>query len=679
MKNESLGAWVRDYGWLLLILLSAAAFRFHDLADVPPGLTHDEADHGLTAWQIASAGLREIYFTVGYGREPLYDYLSAGLMAFLGPSFLAGRLVSAFASLIMIAAIIAWVRRGFGRSAALLTGAGLAVGFWPVMSGRQALRSILLPTLFALAVLIFWLAVQRVLADEGRPGSPDARFRQLPLFIAAGVLLGLTFYTYIPARALWLVFPALLIYWLLWHRDVLREVWKQTGIMLLVMLVVAAPLLHYLVTNPGAETRITQLAQPLLAARQGELGLLAQHAMSSLRLFFVEGDPAWRYNIAGRPLLGPLFGGLFLVGLLLLLWQTIRGDARSARLPGSAAFLSMAWLLLGFLPSLVTGPALSMTQAIGMQPMLYLLPAAALSVGGALLVGDDRWKIRPVLVSAALLLYGAVAVTTYRDYFIVWAESPEVRVQYEATMVAAIDYLNASGQGEVTVSTITPGPYHSPALAQMVLSNADVTLRWFDGRGSLLLPRAANATLVLPGFTPIPDALMPYLDTADLVETMPLRDTDLDRPLRFLKLDREAMSESWRERLTPVQAQFAENVVLTGYEIQPATAGPSARVNLVTAWQALQPLEGVVLFTHILGPEGVPIAQADQLDVPGTSWQRGDTFLQLHQMTLPPDISAGEYQVAVGVYNAFEGRRLVLQGEDGVSDLLPVSSLVVRP
>ena len=124
MRNHESWTWIERYGWPLLILLLAAVMRFHDLAGVPPGLTHDEADHGLTAWQIASDGLREIYFTIGYGREPLYDYAVAALMSFLGPSILAGRLVSVFASLILIAAMMAWVNGAFNRSTALMTGAG---------------------------------------------------------------------------------------------------------------------------------------------------------------------------------------------------------------------------------------------------------------------------------------------------------------------------------------------------------------------------------------------------------------------------------------------------------------------------------------------------------------------------------------------------------------------------
>ncbi len=74
--------------WRLLILLTAVFLRLYKLATIPPGLTHDEADHGITAWSIANDGVRDLYFTIGYGREPLYDYITAVLMKITGPTTL---------------------------------------------------------------------------------------------------------------------------------------------------------------------------------------------------------------------------------------------------------------------------------------------------------------------------------------------------------------------------------------------------------------------------------------------------------------------------------------------------------------------------------------------------------------------------------------------------------------
>ena len=308
----------RRIGLITLILLIAAAFRLVGLSSappgmtgvppgmtgVPPGMTHDEADHGLTAWAIVN-GARDIYFTIGYGREPLYDYATALVMAGTGPTIFAARLTSVFFSLIMIAAVYAWTRRAFGAPVALLAAAGLAVAFWPVMAGRQALRSIALPALFALATLFFWQGLvsrqggkgEREKGSRGETRAPSPLLPLSPspllMFTLAGLILGLTFYTYIPARVMWLAFPALAAYLAFAAPPAerrLRDLLDGTALTLIVAAFVAAPLFFYLANNPGVEVRIDELSAPLDAAASGDFGRLLENAIGALRLFTIEGD-----------------------------------------------------------------------------------------------------------------------------------------------------------------------------------------------------------------------------------------------------------------------------------------------------------------------------------------------------------------------------------------------------
>ena len=139
-----------------------------------------------------------LYQTVGYGREPLFDYLLAAWQGAAGVSGLALRLLPAYLSLLMLSVTFRWVRSAFGRPVALLTVALLAVSFWPLATGRQLLRSGLLPLLFTGAALGFW----RLLGDK-RP-----RAGSLLLFV---LCLAAAIYTYLPARVLWLVFPLALV------------------------------------------------------------------------------------------------------------------------------------------------------------------------------------------------------------------------------------------------------------------------------------------------------------------------------------------------------------------------------------------------------------------------------------------------------------------------------------
>ena len=420
------------------------------------------------------------------------------------------------------------------------------------MAARQGLRSITLPALFTLALYFFWRGLRRLeIGPFGFAQGKDWRlethrslitdYRLLITFLMSGLLLGLTFYTYIPARGLWLLFPALLVVGSLWQRGWLRRAWLGTAVTLLVAGLVAWPLLAYLRANPTAEVRIDELSVPLTAVLQGDFSLLWANIKGGLAIFTVAGDTAWRYNIPERPLLGPVMGGLFYLGIGLALWQVASGRSQVRGLVSANGRLAYAaaliWLLGGLAPVLITGPELSMTQGMGMQPVVYLLVALAVDWIWRLEIGD--WRLGASVGVGVLLLFGGTAVFTAQDYFGTWANAPEVRVQYESTMVAALDYLAGQGVADAatstslsaSVSTITPGPFHTPALAQMVLPTDMPEPRWFDGRGSLIVPNAEESLLIFSGFAPLPEALQPYLATAVLQDTLPLRPDDADRPI----------------------------------------------------------------------------------------------------------------------------------------------------
>jgi hypothetical protein len=689
--------------WMVIVLLAGAALRLVGLPDAPPGMTHDEAGHGITAWSIVN-GTREIYFTIGYGREPLYDYATALVMAGTGPTILAARWASVFFSLLLIAAMYAWTRRAFGVQVALLTAAGLAVSFWPVMAGRQALRSIALPALFTLATLFFWqsLASSRPRQTSGHDTNPSPR-SAIVMASIAGFLLGLSVYTYIPSRVMWLAFPLLTLYWWLMVRASSRDLpphpgqrpLKMLAIALIVAAIVILPLAIHLATNPGLEIRIDELSLPLRMAAAGDFGPLLVNMAGSLRLFTFEGDPTWRYNLPGKPFLGPLMGVLFYGGLAVALRLAVgpymnRGSRKPSGFPKlnnfsyPGAFLALAWLILGFAPVLATGPELSMTQAISAMPVVYLFPALAMVVGYDSLMNwiivhrkrDAATGVARITPAVAVILFSVIGLLTARDYFGRWAPMPEVRVQYETTMVTALKYLDERNGGTAAVSTITPGPLHSPAVAQLAVRNPALALRWFDGRESLLLPGDSGAMLVFPGFTPVPPALERYLGGLNLLDELSMRPDDVDRPVRIYAVDGPAMASAALSTMSShgvgieLPVRFGEHIELLGYALSVNGARPEESITLVTAWRLLQPLPEAMIFAHLMDTLE-PLAQADSLGAPGELWAAGDVLLQLHEMNLPPDLPAGNYPVVVGVYTQGDGRRLMTS--NGL-DMLPLAN-----
>ena len=184
------------------------------------------------------------------------------------------------------------------------------------------------------------------------------------------------------------------------------------------------PLILHLSLNQEVEVRVAELSQPLRQAISGNFGPLLENSSQSALIFAFKGDSQWRYNIPGRPFLSPIMAILFFLGLVLAIWQIIAGIRHREQIKtATACFMAIIWLILALIPVLITGPDLSMTQAIGLQPVLYVFPALAL------FMGIERVRV-PKKVSYALvvILFVGVAILTVRDYFFLWAKAPEVRV-----------------------------------------------------------------------------------------------------------------------------------------------------------------------------------------------------------------------------------------------------------
>lgn len=657
---KSAGHWTL----FILILLLAAALRLYRLDSVPPGLTHDEAGHGHDGIAILR-GARPIYETVGYGREPLYDYVIAGLMAMGGPTGRVLRFSPVPFGLLTLLATFAWVRLAFDGPTALAAVALQAASFWSLATSRQALRSGMLPALLASAVYVYWRSVHK---------PREIIQKKLGFWLEMGafaLLIGAMLYTYIPARVLWVVFPAFLIYLAILHRATFRRVWLPTLIAVLAGLLLSAPLFAYLRAHPGAEQRLEMLDVPLQALLSGDISVVLNRAWGCIAGFFVpgRGDDFLAYTIPGRPFFDPLTGALFLagVGLCLARW---RDPARA---------FSLMWFLAGISPSLITGSAASSTRSIAALPVAFLFPALAVVTGARWAMarwgGRIAWAVGLGFVGLVL----ATGVASARDYFVVWGESPDVRAAYQHTLVEAAGYLDAQPEsGVVALSTVYPHAPHDPYVFEISLQRRDLSLRWFDACRALLIPpsfppsggdeRGGGARLIAPASASL-DTYFADLPSLRIRERVEMRSDDLDPFFIVYDWEPQVAWAALRERAQGARADFGGALRLLGYNLRAPTVAPGGTIELVTLWQVTNPQllrpqnlsnanEELVLFTHALDAAGNIVGQEDRLDAPAWDWQTGDTIAQIHRFTLPPDLSLGPLALKVGVYRRSDLVRL---------------------
>lgn len=714
---------------LLVILAVAALFRFYRLDSVPPGFTHDEAGHGADAIAIAQ-GARPIYETVGYGREPLYDYLVAAAMPILGQNFLTLRLISVAAGLLLIVVTHFWVRRAFDVPTALVTSTSLAVSFWAISTSRQALRSELLPVIFMAMIYFMWQTL--------RPFERQTPLTRLSLGVArwvslvmAGLLLGLSLYTYMAARVLPVMLILLWFYLLFFQRGIWRRNWPGLIAIVAIGLIVAAPMFTYLAAHPGIEARVTQLSGPIDQLFAGKPDELLSNALGALGMFSVSGDNLWLYNVPGRPILDWPLAIMFYIGL----------GVAVLRFRKMEFALALGWLIVAIVPSLLTGVVASSLRSIAAQPIVYVF----VGIGYVQLA---RWVDR-VIASHTLrsiplvVLLIAVTVYTYHDYFDVWGQARDVRVAYHANLSAMARYLDGqpADRTDVAISSIYPNRFHDPYSMKLLQPRKDLTLRWFTGsfvdatgapHASLIFPTSINAAacgivdnevrctsgvttasvftttgpsaitvgetppitppnytsdVLLPAIAPIDPAFADlFARHAQKTATIDLLPGDFNPRFDVYQFDATAaLTDALKSSVIPTHTlDFDHTFNLIGYDVRTPQVKAGAPIEVITYWRITSITnKELLLFTHLLSadPNRLVLAQQDSLDAPSWYWIPGDAFAQVHRLMISPDVKPGTYPLEVGAYTPSDNQRVTIFDQSGhsIGDHILIGSITVIP
>ena len=433
---------------LIALLLIGAGLRLWDVGRTPPGLYHDEAQHGLDALDVLN-GTPSFYFTANNGREPLYIYLVTASVALLGRSPFAIRLPAFFAGFLTLAATYDLARVLWGKHAGRWALGVLAVTFWHIHLSRVGFRAVLLPlfTALTLAYLARGLRTQR-------PRH----------WILAGLFYGISWYTYMAARFTPIALAASLIYGWIYHREASRRAVPGFLIFCATALLILAPLGIYTLQHPDiilSRTGQVTITHPEING--GDFwGTLLQHTLRTAGMFFVQGDRIWRHNLAWRPVWGPALSLAFAIGLGVALAR-FREDAASA--------LTLLWTVTMALPTLLAEDAPHFLRAVGVLPTAVLLPTLGLvwiearskrqearskkqetsnKQQESCLLPPASCLLPPAscfLPPAACLLLLALLFTTY-DYFVRFANAPLTHHWFEGGQVALAGEINTlNGQG----------------------------------------------------------------------------------------------------------------------------------------------------------------------------------------------------------------------------------------
>lgn len=659
---------------LLMILLVGVALRVWDLAHIPPGLYHDEAYSGLDAVAILRGVGFPVFLEGGGGRAPVFAYLQALSIFLLGPSPFALRLPTALIGLATLAVFFVLVRAiNFkylqATAVALIATAGLATSYWHLNFSRVGWETNLLLLFACLAVYFFWRARRTF------------HWRD---HILAGVWLGASLYTYLPARFLPMVIAS---FWLVdFTRRLLsdhrtfpaRQYLRDAFIVVIVALIVFTPQAIYFIQNPPAFfLRVTDVR----LAGANPLEAIASNAWRVAKIFFASGDLEWRHGLAGRLVLDWVIGIPFALGLLLTFWRWRRPES----------WFAWLWLVVMLLPTILSKDAPDLQRAIGALPAVYMLVAWGLDW----LVQQAAARFpstRQALVPAAtlLLLAGSGAITC-RDYFFTWANDPHAYYDYHGDLADIAAFLNSQSQSVVLPLDL----YASSTIHFLTLARYDHTKSLID-----LDEREKSAIAAEPKLLVLPPGLgggqqvllrgnaIVFLDPSEQVTPPQNLGKQLSdrqgRPLVTVAEFPKTMAIDRIAPLVPLRADFDHRLTLFGYALEPALApGSSSRLTLY--WSFVAPTQqSFSVFVHLLDAKAEVVAagvtEPMAKEFHSSLLPVGQTIPDEHMLSIPADVGPGRYWLEIGIYLPASDARMPvwLNGERDPNDreLIP---LMVAP
>jgi hypothetical protein len=377
-----------DILFILCVIIAGSLALFFKIGDIPPTYPwSDESEIAADAVATLKSG-PQFFYPDQLAGGSLAVWLEAGWMTIFGKDLVGLRVLNGLINLVSAVLLYllvyqlpfgvhAYFRHVIAFTAALL----LAVSTWLMGLGRIAAPNwSLVPLMTTLAFYLAWLGLNT---------------NQRRYFLAAGVVMGLLFYGYIPGYFVPLVLAVFLsLIWIINRFYELRNT-KYVSFPLLptsysverkafalstlhsllpfiITLIVAAPILIFFAFNPAAT-----LQRPLQLADTNELsatGSLAQSTVDMLSTFGL--FPNWLLQGNFEHLaFDPLVTVLFVAGLLIALWHW--------REP--AYLFVLIWWGVMIIPALLSRSASQgfifevWRRGVGAQPVSFVFPALVIA------------------------------------------------------------------------------------------------------------------------------------------------------------------------------------------------------------------------------------------------------------------------------------------------------------
>ena len=660
---------------LVGILLLAAFLRFHQLPEFPPGLFYDEAVNGLDAQRLTTNGKPLIFYPGNNGREPLHIYFQSLALLFFGNQAWSLRIASVFFGFLALPLLYCIARDLFrtnnlGRVRFIGTVAivSLAFSYWHLSLSRLAFRAVYLLPLMIATLWLYWRGWQR---------------QQNSLFIWSGIALGLSQYTYLPARLL----PVILVLFALiqtifdWRqqRFGLKKLFRLPqlqGLLIvgLISLIIFAPLGFYFKSHPrmfGQRVNSVTLNETNLPTNEiseqatiNSGNLLQENSGKILRMFVLEGDLNGRHNLPGRPVFNIFSSIAFIFGFVVTLMKLKHPQSQ----------FILLWLFIMLLPTLLSTEAPHYLRAIGALPPAVLLVAFGFTEIGNQL--SKRLPLKPTITYTFMFgLFCLIGMSvTFIDYFQRWEEEADLNIAFSlGDYGLAQRTLELSQTNDVAVPMdlfakppfrfyIDPVFNQLQPIEELPFTNNTILLR---AQTEFMTP---NIVVLSRNGEQSGNVFIPQ----------PLEPETVEKIMDINTLDIHSFEEYISS--SPVQfnsknINFGNVIALTGFHLEPLYPIPGeTRIDLALNWHSLTDIdEDYVLFVHFVSFDVEKVNQIDIRPVgeayPTYMWRQYDTFTDVYHFDTPSDIAPGKYTFHVGWIDVATGQRIPIVLDGNISEL----------
>ncbi len=432
--------------FLLIIIILAAFFRLWQLDSIPAGLYPDVAINGNDALELLKTGSFKVFYPDNNGREGFFIWLLALSFSVFGISIWSIKIVAAIIGILTVFGLYLLTKELFdnltikqfsnlairqfnNKIIALLASFFLAISFWHTNFSRIGFRAILLP--FILVFGFYFLL-------------KGFRTKKIWHFIGSGIFFGLGFYTYISYRFIVFLLPIFLLCWFfIYRRQNLQKIFFiNTLYLLLTIFIIILPIGFYFLQN--LQDFVSRAAPVSIFATENPIKEFGKSLISHLTMFNFYGDPNWRHNFSGSPMLFWPIGILFLIGLIYSIFLCRKKFCGlTQRNFGTFPFgFLICWWLIMLLPGILTYEGVPHAlRVIGVIPVIYIF------------VGLGGWKVyeflnlntkrKKLLIFTSFLFLFALTTSEFNKYFVVWAKHPKVEEAFTKTYYDIGNYLNS--------------------------------------------------------------------------------------------------------------------------------------------------------------------------------------------------------------------------------------------